>query len=217
MTALTTLGVVCLWLLCLAPTIGLTVDLYQKPRRTRVGKNGKRELKINRISYWDYLIIVLPACLLLIAFLCSHFEEKATRLKILGIGYMFLILSPYNRRIDIPKINWFISTTCLILALIACLLATGTELSNSIYWKSAKTLFFPAIAYAYLMLSRQLIKLLLYTYPITLDRYFRIGQFYNRYNRKANIWDLVWTMINMGGFPLMLIYLSMWKWKQGCR
>jgi hypothetical protein len=153
MTALKILGIVCLGIVCLVPTIGLTTDLYQKHRPTTIGKSGKRELKINRTSYWDCLTLILPACLLLIAFLSSDYEEKATSIKLLGIGYMVLVLSPYNRRIDIPKINWFSAATCLLLAFLAFALRMNKGLANSIYLRGAETLCFPITAYLYLTLS----------------------------------------------------------------
>jgi hypothetical protein len=204
MTALTTLGVLCLGLLCLAPSIGLTVDLYQKPRPTKILKNGKRELKINRVTYWDYLIILLPVCLLGIAFLSPDLKEKAASLKILGIGYMVLVLSPYNRRIDIPKVNLLVAVTCVILALIAYALTRSEVSSDYHLYVNSETLFFPALAYTYLMLARQLINHFFSTYPLTLDKSFRIGHFSYRYNRRANILDLIWTLFNIIVVPFMI-------------
>ena len=202
MTALMILGVVCLGLLCLAPTIGLTVDLYQKPRPTKVLKTGRRELKINRVTYWDYLIIVLPAWLLAIAFLSNDQTEKAASLKILGIGYMVFVLSPYNRRIDIPMLNRIVAVTCIILAAISVALwrTEGISVIN-------QTLLFPLMAYTYLMFAREVVKLLFATYPLTLDRHFRVGHFSSRYNRRATIWDLVWTLFNLMAIPLIIYSL----------
>jgi hypothetical protein len=204
MTALTTLGVLCLGLICLVPSIGLTVDLYQKPQPTKILKNGKRELKINRVIYWDYLIILLPASLLGIAFLSPDLKEKAASLKILGIGYMVLVLSPYNRRIDIPKVNLLVAVTCVILALIAYALTRSEVSSDYHLYVNSETLFFPALAYTYLMLARQLINHFFSTYPLTLDKSFRIGHFSYRYNRRANILDLIWTLFNIIVVPFMI-------------
>ncbi|MBK8586686.1 MAG: hypothetical protein IPN88_15170 [Bacteroidetes bacterium] len=115
----------------------------QKPKPT-VDKDGKRELKINRISYWDYLILIVPAILLIIGLLSKNQQERNTSFIILGVGYMFLVLSPYNRRIDIPKINWFLFATCLTLALIGYLL--GQNLNDIILHKASyTTLYFPAL------------------------------------------------------------------------
>lgn len=206
MTALTTLGILCIILVCFGPATDLIVGIYRKPKPTTIDKDGKRELKINRISYWDYLILILPAILLLIGLLSKNQQERTTSFTILGVGYMFLVLSPYNRRIDIPKINWFLFSTCLTIALVGYLL--GQNLNDLILQSESRsytTLYFPALAYIFLQASRQLIKLLTGTYPVTLDKYYRVGTFHSRYNRKTNFWDMIWSLFLVVFSALMLI------------
>ena len=212
MTALTTLGILCIILVCFGPATELIVDIYRKPKPTQIDKDEKRELKINRISFWDYLILIIPACLLLIGLLSNGQKERATSFAILGIGYMMLILSSYNRRIDIPKINWFLFSTCLTLVIVSYLLGQ----SNINYTfpsgtNSLTLLYFPATAYIFLQASRHLIKLTTNTYPVTLDKYYRVGHFNTRYNRKTTYWDLAWTFIAMFGFPMAICYLTLMK------
>ncbi len=210
MTALTTLGILCIILVCFGPVTALIVDIYKKPNSTKIDKNCKRELNINRISYWDYLILILPAILLLIGMLSKNQQERTTSFTILGIGYMFLVLSPYNRRIDIPKINWFLFSTCLTLALTGYLL--GQNLNDFILQSESRsytTLYFPALAYVFLQASRQVIKLFTGTYPVTLDKYYRVGTFHSRYNRKTNYWDMIWSMISALGFPTLMMCINL--------
>ncbi|MCA2774323.1 MAG: hypothetical protein IM574_06615 [Cytophagales bacterium] len=210
MTALTTLGILCIILVCFGPATDLIVDIYRKPKPTQIDKDGKRELKINRISYWDYLILILPAILLLIGLISKNQQERTTSFTILGIGYMFLVLSPYNRRIDISKINWFLFSTCLTLALIGYLL--GQNLNDFILQSESRsytTLYFPALAYIFLQASRQVIKLFTGTYPVTLDKYYRVGTFHSRYNRKTNYWDMIWSLISAFGFPTLMICMNL--------
>ncbi len=212
MTALTTLGIICIILVCFGPATDLIIDIYKKQKPTQIDKDGKRELKINRISFWDYLILIIPACLLLIGLLSNGQKERATSFMILGIGYMMLILSSYNRRIDIPKINWFLFSTCLTLVIVSYLLGQ----SNIDYTFPSGTntltiLYFPAASYIFLQASRQLIKLTTNTYPVTLDKYYRVGHFHSRYNRKTTYWDLAWTLITMFGFPMAICYLTLMK------
>jgi uncharacterized membrane protein YfcA len=206
MTALTTFGILCIILVCFGPATALIVDLYIKPKPTTINKEGKRELKINRISYWDYLILILPALLLLIGLLSKNQQERITSFTILGVGYMFLVLSPYNRRIDIPKINWFLFSTCLTLSLVGYLL--GQNLNDLILQSESRSytaLYFPAIAFIFLQSSRQVIKLFTGTYPVTLDHNYRVGTFHTRYNRKTNFWDMIWSLFLMVFSALMLI------------
>ena len=195
-------------MVCFGPVTDLIVDLYKKPKSTEIDKNGKRRLKINRISFWDYLILIVPACLLLIGLLSKDQHERSTSFTILGIGYMFLVLSPYNRRIDIPEINWFLFGTCITLAIVGYSL--GQNLNDIIFQsRSYTTLYFPALAYAFLQVSRQVIKIFTGTYPITLDRYYGVGAFHSRYNRKTNFWDLAWSLISIIAFPALILCINL--------
>jgi UDP-N-acetylmuramyl pentapeptide phosphotransferase/UDP-N-acetylglucosamine-1-phosphate transferase len=205
MIALKVFGIVCLVFFCFAIPVTLTVDALQKPKPTRIGKDGKRELKINRISYWDYLIIFLPACLLLIGLLSNDREEKLTSLMMLGGGYAYMLVSPYNNRIDIPWIRKTVLITSIILAITGYLLSlTNYNYELHIGLNTSITLFYPLITYIYLVVMRNLIKLFTNTYPITVDKHFNVGHFSRRYNRRATYLDLLWTMWNMIGFPILV-------------
>jgi hypothetical protein len=212
MTALTTLVILCIILVCFGPAMDLLVGNFRRSNPSKINKDGKRELKINRISFWDYLILIIPGCLLLIGLLSNRPNEKANSFALLGIGYMMLILSPYNRRIDIPKINWFLFSTCLTLAIVSYLLEkTKSNYSFTSGTNSLTILYFPAAAYIFLQTSRLLIHLTTGTFPITLDKNNPVGHFYARYDRKTTYWDLVWTIISLFGFPGLLIYLTLMK------
>jgi hypothetical protein len=208
MIALKTLGILCIILLCFGPAISLIADVFQKNKSTRLDKNGKRESKINHVSYWEYLIVILPVSLLLIGLFTNDREEKLVSLTILGIGYSFLLLSSYNNRIIIPWVNKTVLITCLILAIISYLLSlTNYNYQFQSGLNSLALLFFPLSTYVYLLIARQIIKLITNTFPLTLDKYFRVGHFSNRYNRKATYWDLIWTLWNITGLPATIIYI----------
>ena len=208
MTALKVFGIICIILVCFSGAITVIVDVFQKPKLTKIDTDGKRELKINRINYWEYLIIIIPVCLLLIGLLTTDREGKLTSLTILGICFAYLLLSPYNNRIDIPWVNKTILITCLTLAIIAYLLSlTNYNYKFQSGLSCLTTLLFPFATYIYLIVARQIIKLSTDTYPLTLDKHFRVGHFSNRHNRKATYWDLTWTLWNIGGFPATIIYI----------
>lgn len=208
MIALKTLGIICIILVCFGGTITVIVDALQKPKPTKINKDGKRELKINRIYYWEYLIIILPVSLLLIGLFTNNREEKLSSFTILGLGYAYLLLSPYNNRINIPWVNRTILITCITLAAISGILCTTNYNFKFQSGLSALTvLLFPLMTIFYLHAARQIIKLTSNTYPLTLDRYFRVGHFSNRLNRKARYLDLIWTLWNIAGFPATIIYI----------
>lgn len=208
MTALKTLGILCIILVCFGGAITVIVDVFQKPKPTKIDKDGKRELKINRINYWEYLIIILPVSLLLIGLFTNDREEKLTSYTILGLGYAYLLLSPYNNRIDVPLVKRTVLITCVTLSIVSVLLSKTYYNFNFQSGLSALTvLWFPLMTTIYLLSARQIIKLTTKTYPLTLDRYFRVGHFSNRLNRKATYWDLTWTLWNIAGFPATIIYI----------
>jgi hypothetical protein len=208
MTALKTLGILCIILVCFGGAITVIVDVFQKPKPTKIDKDGKRELKINRINYWEYLIIILSVSLLLIGLFTNDREEKLTSYTILGLGYAYLLLSPYNNRIDVPWVKRTVLITCVTLAIVSVLLSKTYYNFNFQSGLSALTvLWFPLMTTIYLLSARQIIKLTTKTYPLTLDRYFRVGHFSNRLNRKATYWDLTWTLWNIAGFPATIIYI----------
>ncbi|MGC4058632.1 MAG: hypothetical protein QM743_11010 [Chitinophagaceae bacterium] len=125
---------------------------------------------------------------------------------------MMLILSAYNRRIEIPKINRFLLVTCVTLMLVACFPGSANyNCSHPSSDNGVKALFFPALAYAFLQLSRLLVKMLTNTYPITIDRYERPGSFSSRYSRKITYWDALWTFVSLFVFPGLLIYIAFVK------
>ena len=208
MIALKTLGIFCIFLVCFGGAITVIVDVFQKPKPTKIGKDGKRELKINRINYWEYLIIILPIALSLIGLLTNNREEKLISFTILGLGYTYLLLSPYNNRIDVPWVKRTVLITGVTLAILSGLLSkTNYDFSFQSGLSVLLVLLFPLMTIIYLLSARQIIRLITKTYPLTLDRYFRVGQYSNRLNRKATYWDLTWTLWNIAGFPATIIYI----------
>ena len=209
MTGLTLLGVFCILLACFGGVLTLVTEHFKKPSPTKIGTNGKRELKLNRISLWDYLILILPASLLLIGLLSSNSEERLLSLNFLWIGYSLLIVSSYNRRIDIPKINWFLCATCIVIAAVGFFL--GRNFKTQILPADSYihiSLYYPLFVYCFIHLFRQIIKFITGTYPITLDKYYRVGAYHYRYNRRANYWDLAWSLISTFLFLGLLIFLG---------
>ena len=208
MIALKTLGIICIILVCFSGAITMIVGEFQKTKPTKIDQDGKRELKINRINYWDYLIIILPVSLLLIGLLTNDREEKMASFTILGLGFAYLLLSPYNNRIDIPWVNRTVIIICLTLAIISYLLSlTDYNFKLSSGYSSLTTLLLPLATYIYLFTARLLVKIITNTYPLTLDKYFRVGHYSSRYNRKATYWDLTWTLWNIAGYPATIIYI----------
>jgi hypothetical protein len=208
MTALKALGTICIILVCFGPVIAIIGGVLQKSKPTKINNDGKRELKINRINYWDYLIIILPVSLLLIGLLTNDRDEKIISFTILGLGYAYFLLSPYNNRIDIPWVNRTVFITCVTLAIIAYLLSlTNYNFKLESGLSVLTLLMIPLITNIYLLAAREMIKLSVNTYPLTLDKYFRAGHYSRRLNRKATYWDLIWTLWNIIGFPATIIYL----------
>lgn len=207
MIALTMLGVICLILFCMAIPLTLIVDVYIENKFPKVGRDGKRELKINRIYFWDYLILIIPTCLILIGLFTNNPEERATSFWILGFGYMLLILSSYNRRIEIPKINWSLFTVCLTCLITGYFLQNfSNEFNHTLNESNLKPLYFPAIAFVYIHASRVVIKKFTNTFPISLDRNLKLGFYYSRYLRKTNVGDLIWSLINLTVIPILIMF-----------
>lgn len=207
MNGLKTLGILCILLVCFGPVIVIIIDVFRKPQQ--FDKNGKRKVKINQVNFWDYLIIIFPVLLILIGIFTNDKEEQELCFNILGCGYMVLILSSYNRRMDIPKINWLVFSTCVVLATFSYILKLYNDnFYQSTEYKNLTVLYFPILAYFYLQISKRLIKIITGTYPITLDKFFRVGSFYSNYQRYTTYWDLVWTLISMIGFLTLIGYLT---------
>jgi hypothetical protein len=194
LTGLETFGLVCLILVCFGLPAQLIIDAYKKPQKIKKGE--KRELAINKTSYWDYLIVVLPVWLLLINLFSVDYSDRRLSMIVLGVGYSGLILSSYNRRIDILKINLalFIISAVISIAAIPIMFFANP---NVTYIKEMSFLYAPLTTYCYLMGGRYVIKQITGTYPITLDKYYRVGFFNTRYNRNTNYWDFIWTMFNI--------------------
>ena len=211
MTALKTLGILCIILVFFGLAIDIIYFASGKPGPTQIDKNGKRELKINRIVFWDYLILILPSILLLIGLLSNNANERNTSLMILGIGCMFFIFST-NNRIDIPRINWFIFTICSIMTVTFLFLKQPLITSKPTHvLNGLDTLIFPTIAYLTLHTARQIIKKLTGVFPITMFKYDKVGQFNFRFLRRTTYWDLVWSMISIALIPMLIVYLSLKK------
>lgn len=144
--------------------------------------------------------MLLPIWLILIVFFADDYSDRTFSMVLVGLGYTGLILSPYNRRIDIALINFMIVFVCLFLLVAAVSIQFNViELSKA---EDIKFLYAPTAAYVYLIFSRAIIKSLTGTYPITLDKYYGVGEFNERYNRKTNWWDAVWSLFN---FTVVLV------------
>lgn len=178
MTALGAFGLFCIILVCFSLPVILITDVYKKPQAKKY-KNEKRLLNINRTHYWDYLIVILPVWLLLIILFSSNIEEQVTSVVIVSWGYTYLIVSSYNRRIDIFRIKIMLLITCL------CTLCTGIYLQffTNFYDIGDKVqfLYVQFAALLYILISRKTIYLITGSYPITLDKYFRVGFYFSRY------------------------------------
>lgn len=204
LTALNALGIVCIALICFGLPAELIMNTYRKPKKLKKGE--KRILAINKISRWDYLIIIIPVWLVLIIFFGSDYGERTMSMFILGLGYGGLIFSPYNRRIDIPAINLFVTAVCLLMLVSGVIIQFNViELSKA---REVRLLYAPPAAYVYLKLSRYVIKQITGTYPITMFRGDPVGEFNERYNRKTTYWDLAWSLFNILLWLPILIILA---------
>ena len=193
MAALKILGLFCIILVCFGLPAYLIIEVYKKgPKRD---SKGKIIPKMNQTTYWDFLILIIPIWLILIILFSNNDSEKAISTSIVSLGYTLLILTS-NRFINIPKTNLFLVIICVLLALTKLFLQYKKLDNYSIYTEDAFIgLYFPAIAYLYLITARKLIFTITKTYPIMLDKYsFPIGSYFSRYQRNTNYWDLAWTV-----------------------
>lgn len=163
--------------------------------------------KLDKIYFWDYLVcLILPlTTLLLLPFLSIELLVKF--IYFLGMGYGLLIISPYNHRIDITKINIYIGCTSLLIFAIGIYLHFTNEFIGINNQNSVPILFYPLTVYIALHVCRQSIKLVTGTYPITFDRNLRPGKFSYRYKRKITVWDYVWTVAWIFGSVLLLKFM----------
>ncbi len=209
MTALTTLGIIVLIIVCFGPAIDLINVTSGKQTPSKIDKNGKRELKINRIIFLDYLILILPLGLLLIGLFSKNLSERNMSFMILGIGFMIFTLSS-NNRIDIPKINLFILTICTITTITYLVFKSNptTNIPTGIV-RGINSLIYPIIAYIFIHSTRQIIKWLTGNFPITMMKYDKVGQFNFRFQRKTTYWDLIWSITSLFIFPLLIVYLAL--------
>ena len=211
MTPLRALGIVCLILFCFGPVVMLIADIYTKRRPTKIRNGNKVDLKTNRIAYWNYLVLIISAYLLLIILLSDDKAEIETGLLLLGIGYTLLIISSYNRRVDIPKINLFLLSTCVVMAVAGSIFNYRNEhYLNDFHTEYHYLLFSPVCVYIFLLTGRHIIKRLTGTFPITLDKGLRVGTFYYRYQRPATYWDLAWSLL-VFLLPALTFYLIVKK------
>lgn len=183
--------------------------MFQKPKPTSIGKDGKQAFKTNRINPWEYLIIILPGALLLIGLFANDREEKLTSFAILGLVLACLILSPYNNRFSIPWVYKTVFVMSLTPALIAYLLSKTDYNYELQLGVSALTIMsLPILLYTYIIAARLIIKRATKTYPLTLGEDPHSGResFSKRLNRKANYWDSIWTIWNIIGIPAIIVY-----------
>lgn len=208
MIALKALGIFCLFFIFMIAPIDLVILALKKEKPTKLNKIGKRESKIDRISWLEYFIIILPLCLLLIGLLTNNSKEKLTSFTILGVGYTGLLLSPYNNRLGIPWVNRTVFISCSTIALVSYWLSfTDYDFILNSNHHYLAIMLLPLATYIYLFIARQILKFTIKVYPLTLDRYFRVGHFSSRESRKATYWDLIWTLLNLICIPILLVYL----------
>lgn len=189
---------------CMYMPIVLVVGTSRKKKPLSLLKNGKRELAVNQMFYIDYLTVLIPLYLLCVGLFSGDFEERNMALAIAGAGYTVLVLSPYNRRIDILKINFSLAVTSAVMALTSFYLLRGDNLSE----KETRIDFglcMPALAYIFVMSGRLVVRQFTDTYPITIDKNMRVGSFYERYNRRVTWWDFAWSM-----FMWVFLIASLW-------
>ncbi|GAB3932601.1 hypothetical protein [Mucilaginibacter myungsuensis] len=188
----------------MALPIELIIDDYRK-KGTRKLKNGKRESKSLRVTFWDAFIVIVPVTLLLIGIFTNNIEEQHLSFNILSIGLSMLICTQYFNRITITKINIALSCICALLAISAYLLEFGFAHVRLLYGnREVRHLYVPMIVYVYIWTAMLIIKLITGVYPIFTSHRYR-HEIYAIYNRKATLWDSLWTILNVAPIPLVLM------------
>jgi hypothetical protein len=207
MSALTILGYCCLILFFMAIPISIIyMALKNNPDETPSDEEVKRELEESRVIFWEYFILIIPVILIAIGLLSNDFDEKQNSLVLVGVGLSGLLVSPYNNRFDIKGVNILMIAVCALCALTSVYLSSTNYVVQLAAGYSCTRLFwYPLSIYLYLRIVREIIYEITGTYPLTVDRSSPIGSFFERHNRKANYWDLLWTMWNLALCCCLLI------------
>lgn len=198
MSALTILGYCCLILFFTAIPVSIIVGaLKDNPDAAPVDDEAHRELENNRVYIWEYFILILPVVFISFGLLSNDHSEKQEILVLLGIGLSGLLFSSYNNRFDIAGVNRIVIAVCIMCALTSVYLSRLNFNDQLASGKSVLVLlWFPLAIYIYLRIVREIIYEVTGSFPLTLGRNLPIGHFSERYNRKANYWDLLWTLWN---------------------
>ena len=171
--------------------------LKDKPDAAPVDDEAHLELENNRVYVWEYFILLLPVVLISIGLLSNDHAEKQLSFIILSVGLSFLLISSYNNRFDITGVNRIVIAVCVMCALTSVYLSRINYNAQLVSGSSLLLLvWLPLAIYFYLRTVREIIFEVTGTFPLTLDREFPVGHFSERYNRKANYWDLIWTIWN---------------------
>ena len=199
MSALTIFGYCFLILFFMAIPISIIVTaLKNNPDETPSDEEVKRELEESRVIFWEYFILIIPVLLISIGLLSNDFDEKQNSLVLVGVGLSVLLVSPYNNRFDIKGVNIIMIAVCVLCALTSVYLSSTNYVVQLAAGYSCTRLFwYPLSIYLYLRIVREIIYEITGTYPLTVDRSSPIGSFFERQNREANYWDLLWTMWNL--------------------
>jgi hypothetical protein len=158
--------------------------LKNNPDATPSDEEVKQELEESRVIFWEYFILIIPVVLI-------------------SIG---LLVSPYNNRFDIKGVNILMIAVCALCALTSVYLSSTNyvvELADG--YSCTRLFWYPLSIYLYLRIVREIIYEITGTYPLTVDRSSPIGSFFERHNRKANYWDLLWTMWNLALCSCLLL------------
>lgn len=207
MSALTIFGYCFLILFFMAIPISIiVVALKNNPDATPSDEDVKQELEESRVNFWEYLILIIPVILIAIGLLSNDLDEKRHSLVLVGAGVSVLLVSPYNNRFDIRGVNILMIAVCVLCALTSVYLSSTNyvvELADG--YSCTRLFWYPLSIYLYLRIVREIIYEITGTYPLTVDRSSPIGSFFERHNRKANYWDLLWTMWNLALCSCLLL------------
>ncbi len=207
MSALTIFGYCFLIVFFMAIPISIIVGvLKNNPDATPSDEEIKQELEESRVIFWEYFILIIPVVLISIGLLSTDFDEKQNSLVLAGMGVSALLVSPYNNRFDIKGVNILMIAVCALCALTSVYLSSTNyvvELADG--YSCTRLFWYPLSIYLYLRIVREIIYEITGTYPLTVDRSSPIGSFFERHNRKANYWDLLWTMWNLALCSCLLL------------
>lgn len=214
MAALNILGLVCLLLFCFLAPITLIINTLKDDGTLRRRVQTTGEAHKSHVHWGDYLLIGLLIALLLIGVFTNDREERLISYSLLGLGYAYFLLVGYSNRLDIRWVNRAVCLSTLTIASASGLLSlTNDNFQTDSGDNVLIALLLPLTMYAYISAARSTIKRYFNTYPLTLDRYFGVGDYHVRYNRNATRWDMLWTIWNSLCVPLV-VFFAHWAFKR---